>query len=426
MSETASPLRVEYGSDVDGLRVVRQPSPAGAASFSATYVGPAGWGFDPPGEDGTARLVNRLVVSAAGRYDRVALARALDRAGATLAQQTSPESGEVTVWGPASEWRPLIAILADVVLRPRFDPDDIARVRRQMLERQLRELSQPSPRADRELFRAIFPEGHPFRKTGLGDRRSVERIRRSALVRFHDEHYTSGGGVLVVTGPARLAAVERAARAHFARFARAEPASLRVPPPRRRSPVERSIDLPGRSQVEVRLGGPSIARDDTMYPAAFLANELLGGRPLLSRLFQRVRERGGLAYHASSALESMRSGGYWVAQAGTGADRWKKVVPMLSDEVDRLARETVSAKELRLIRESAIGEIPLALESTAEAHELAVDVAYHGLPAGYWAEWPERLRSVRPEAVRAAANAALDRRQAVTIVAGPVGRTGRA
>jgi zinc protease len=420
MTEATDPLRIEYGIEVEGLRVVRQPPPADAASFSATYVGPAGWGFDRDGREGTARLVNQLVTSAAGRRDRVELARFLDRSGATLSRQCAPESAEVTIWGPASEWESLLGILADVVLRPRFDPSDVARARRQMRERQLRESTQPASRAERELLHAIFPAGHPYRATGLGTSPSLARLTRADLVRFHREHYTSAEALLVVTAPARLAAVEHAARKLFTGFAETRSPRLSLPnvtPPR---PSVRAVNLPGRSQVEVRVGGVSVPRSSPLYPAAYLANEILGGRPLLSRLFQRVREKGGLAYHASSSLEAMRFGGYWIAEAGTGADRWRRVVPMLREEVGRLGRERVSDAELEATRRSVIGEIPLALESTSEAHELAVDVAYHRLPGDYWVTWPGVLRSVRPEDVEAAATAALDLRSSMTVYAGPV------
>jgi zinc protease len=423
LSSLADPLLLEYCDSVDGLRVVRQSPPAGAASFSATYVGPAGWGFDPPGEEGTAALVNLLVTSAAGRYDRVALARRLDRAGATLARQASPEAAEVTLWGPAADWKELLGILADVVLRPRFDPEDVARVRRQLLERQLRERTQPGSRAELELLQAVFPSGHPYRETGLGDRRSLGHVTRARLLRFHRDHYTSGGALLVVTVPSRKSVVEEEARSQFGRFAETTGPSLRLPRLSSAAPGRRTVDLPGRSQVEVRLGGPSVAQDAPEYPAAYLANEILGGRPLLARLFQRVREKSGLAYHASSHLDTMRFGGIWTAQAGTGADRWRKVVPMLEQEVDRVRRERVSPAELSSVRESAIGELPLSLETTAEAHALAVEAAYHDLPADYWLTWPSRLRAVSAEEVRRAAETAFDRNRSVTVVTGPVGPT---
>jgi zinc protease len=422
MSRAADPLRLEYGREVDGLAVVRQPPPPGAASFSATYVGPAGWGFDPPGESGTALVVNQLLSSGAGAYDRMALARLLDRAGASLSTECAPESGEVTIWGPSADWEKLLALLADVVLRPRFAPDDLVRVQRQLSERQLRELAQPASRADRELFRATYPEGHPYRSTGLGDARSVPRISPTKLRAFHRSHYTSGDAILVVTAPARLSTIETAAHRLFSDFAEHRAPALHFPPVRVRPRRTLTVELEGRSQVEIRIGGDSIARSDPEYPAAFLADEILGGRAQLSRLFQRVRERGGLVYHASSSLEAMRFGGYWTVGAGTGTERWEKVVPMLSRELERMATREVSTSTLRQVRESAVGEVPLALETTADAHELAVDVAYHRLPPDYLSRWPSLLRSVRPREVREAAERAMDHRHAVTVLAGPLAR----
>jgi len=419
MSSRGDPLRIEYGRELNGLAVVRQASPAGAASFSATYVGPAGWGFDPTGEAGTARVVNQLLASGAGPFDRVALARRLDRAGATLTTECAPESGEVTIWGPAEDWEALLSLLATVVLRPRFEAADLERVLRQLAERQMREISQPASRAERELYRAIYPEGHPYRSAGLGDRRSITRIDTGRLRRYHRTHYTSGDALLVVTGAARLAAVEGAARRVFSEFVEHQGPTLRLPPVRRPSARTVSVRLDGRSEVDIRIGGDSLARSDPKYPAAFLANEVLGGRAQLSRLFQRIRERGGLVYHASSSLEAMRFGGHWTVGAGTAPKNAAKVVALLTRELERMERQEVAGRELREVRESSIGEIPLALESTADAHELAVEVAYHRLPGDYLLRWPTLLRSVRPAEVREAAGSAMNPGRAVTSLAGP-------
>ncbi len=72
------------------------------------------------------------------------------------------------------------------------------------------------------------------------------------------------------------------------------------------------------------------------------------------------------------------------------------------------------------MRESAIGEIPLALESTSDAHALAVDAAYHELPPDFWLNWPAQLRAVTPRDVLHAARTAFDQNRSVTVVVGPV------
>jgi zinc protease len=413
-------LRFERRMRSDGLTIVRQAAPAGSAGFAATYVGPSGWAYDPRGAEGLAVVASMTALSAAGRSDRVALARALDRLGGSIQRHCAPESNEVTVTGPASELEPLLRLFSGVVRAPRFESDDLERVRRQVLERQLREGSQPGHRAERELLETILPAGHPYRPSGLGTARSVRRLRRADLVRFHRDQTASEGGFFVVTTHRSMEAVEALARRHLPALPTARPARHRTeaptPSPKTSS---RAIAMPGRTQTEIRIGGIAPPRSDPVYPALALANEVLGGRTLLNRLFQNVREARGLAYHASSDLEAMRWSGYWVAQAGTGPERADQVLKLVTAEVRRIADDAIPSVELDRIRESAIGEIPLGLETAADAHELAVDGAYHGLAEDHWVTWPGVLRALRPDAIRDAARATFDLAHAVTVVAGP-------
>ncbi|HXQ94717.1 MAG TPA: pitrilysin family protein [Thermoplasmata archaeon] len=419
-TERTDPLVIARTVRSDGLTVVRQPAPAGSAGFAATYVGPSGWAYDPAGREGTAVLASLLAPSAAGRRDRVTLARELDRLGGSVHRHCAPETNEVAVTGPAAELRALLGILGDVVLRPRFESDDLERVRRQVLERQLREATQPGHRAERELLHAVFPSGHPYRASGLGTRRTVRAVRRTDVVRFHREQTSTAGGFVVLTTSRPLSEVERLVARAFDGFPRERP--VRAEPSPRASPrssVTRVVPMAGRSQTEIRVGGLAIPRADPQYPALYLANEVLGGRSLLNRLFQHVRERRGLAYHASSDLDAMRWGGYWTAQAGTGPERADKVVRLVAAEVRAIAERPIGSSELDRIRESAIGEIPLQLETAGDAHELAVDAAYHGLPDQHWREWPSTLRAISPKAIRVATGPVYDADRAVTVVAGP-------
>ena len=168
------------------------------------------------------------------------------------------------------------------------------------------------------------------------------------------------------------------------------------------------------------MGGTSVPRSDPRYPAAFLANSILGGRSLLSRLFQNLREKRGLVYHAASGLESLRWGGYWTARAGTDPKRVETVRELLTSEVERIGQQDPSTAELDRIRESTIGSVWLDFETTASAHELALDAAYFGLPDDFYLTWPSTLRTVSPRLVRETAASSLDAGKACTILAGPI------
>ncbi len=422
MTTTRDPLDIRHLEPLDGLAMTSQRPPPTAASASITFLSPAGCGRDPRGSEGAALLTTQSMTAAAGPWKRVELARRLDRLGASLHYQVAPESTEISISGPADEWPALLELLATVVLTPRFEPDDLARVVRQMRERQLRDLTQPGARAERELLRAIYPRGHPYRETGSGSAESLRRLTRGAVRRFHRNHFVADGSRIVTTVPAPDSRV----RAEVERRLRSLDRSTRIAPLHLAAPSGSTgttrVPMVGRSQVELRLGGPSLPRSAPEFPALFLAHEVLGGRPLLSRLFQRVREKEGLAYHASSALEAMRYGGYWSVAAGASSEHWARALELLREELARIQDEAPRPVDLRRVRESAIGELPLSLETTSDAHELAVDVAYHELPGDFWRRWPGVLRAVRPDSVRQAAEVGLDRRTAATVVAGPIVR----
>ncbi|MCI4318863.1 MAG: insulinase family protein [Thermoplasmata archaeon] len=419
MPESDDPRRVERAVTGSGLTVVRQPPPPSTHSFAATFVAPAGWSEDPRGGEGLALLTSRLLTSGTRRRDRISLAQLLDRHGAHLSADCDVESSELEIWGPSSSFPVLFDLLVETLASPRFAPADIARTKRQFLERQLREQSQPESRVGRELLRAIYPSGHPYRETGVGDAASVKSVTGEQLRRFHARRWLTHGGLLIVTTERPLSEILSRAERQFGFLDQSVGLadSPKWPAPRPPSDIV-EVPLPGRTEVQVRLGGPSLPRSAPEYPALHLANEVLGGRSL-SRLFQRVRERHGLAYHASSALATMRSGGYWWAQAGTGPERLTKVIDLIDREVTKIGSDLVPTDELDRIRNSVIGSLPLELETTAGAHDLAVDLAYFGLDESFYLSWPETLRAVTARDLRAAVHAGLDRRRAAVAWAGP-------
>ncbi len=417
---SGDPLLVERETLEDGLGLTVQSPPAGSPSVAFTYVGPSGLAYDPTDREGLALLAAEIAVLAAGRLDRRALARRIDALGAILSSDASPECTEYTIWGPKDRWRELLGLLGDVVRRPRFDAADLEIARTQLLERQLREETQPDSRADRAFLQTLYPPEHPYYRTGLGTPESIGRIRRRDLAEFQRRHAVARSSHLVATAALARAELRRVVRSAFAD-------GEDGPPPERPdleagsgpSRNEVRVAMPGRSQVELRIGARGVARSHPHYPALLLADEVLGGRGMLSRLFQHIRERRGLAYHSSSDLESMAWGGFWVARAGTGSERAEAVERLLREEFRAIRERPIGAGELDRIRESFIGSIQLTLERTSGVHDLAIETAYFGLPPDYFRTLPEELRRLRPAEIREAVASSIDPGSTVLVVAGP-------
>lgn len=284
----------------------------------------------------------------------------------------------------------------------------------------MREMTQPDLRAERELALRLFPSGHPYRENGLGTPASARRVDSRRLRRFHRERYLTRAARIIATTSTPMPRLERLLDGALTdALGGPEPPAPELP--RLRSPAARTyaLTVPGSREVEIRLGGLSVARSDPAYTATVLANEILGGRGLISRLFQDLREVHGLVYHAGSELESMSWGGSWAVEAGTDPHRVPRVLRRLGALTADLLERPPPEEELDRIRESLIGSLRLEADSTGGAHELAIEVAYHDLPLDFYLQWPSELRALRAEEVRAGAERGLDPRSAITVVAGP-------
>lgn len=389
----------------------------------ASWTGDCGVSQDEKGKEGLSALTARLLTCGTRGATKRDLARHLDRLAATLTSETSWDGIQIEIRGPSSVERELISILFDVVSEPVFPPKEVERVKARTEEALARERQVPAAISERTFLESLFPPAHPYHRNPNGTLRSVRSLKCSDAAGFHKRNYLWGSAKIVVTSPFKEEAVVREVRDLLPTFSikrgpstALASASARMPP----NGAFFNVNIPGTQQVEVILGGEAPPRGHQSYSALRLANEILGGRPVLSRLFQVVREQSGLAYDADSDVEMLRRGGFWTVHAGTEKKTVKKVISLLQREVHRLAEETVSQGELDSIRESFLGSFPLHADSPESAHSLAQEVAIFDLPEDYFLSWPDELRKITPRMLGDSVSACLGGYDApITVVAGP-------
>jgi zinc protease len=86
---------------------------------------------------------------------------------------------------------------------------------------------------------------------------------------------------------------------------------------------------------------------------------------MFGRIGESVRERSGLAYHASSSLSGGIGPGPWVIIAGVHPNNIDKTIELISQEIARYVADQ-SDEELADSQANYIGRLPLSLESNAE------------------------------------------------------------
>jgi zinc protease len=174
-----------------------------------------------------------------------------------------------------------------------------------------------------------------------------------------------------------------------------------------------------KAQADIACGFVTITRQDPAYYAYWLMNVALGQYALGGRLGDSIRERQGMAYYVSSALDANRVEGPLVIRAGVSPANVERAVASIDDELAALVSTGLSEKELNDSRQYLIGSLPRALETNAGIAQFLQTAEFFGLGLDYDERLPDLLRTVGLDHVHAAARRSLLPDRATVVIAGP-------
>lgn len=196
----------------------------------------------------------------------------------------------------------------------------------------------------------------------VGTKESVLNLSREDLLEYVGHQYVAPHTVLVVAGNIDAKEVVRKAGKLFGSMPVSGFKKKQKVKESQRKP-EASLEYRKTDQVHITLGVRAFPISHPLRYAQELLALLLGGM-MSSRLFVEIREKLGIAYSISTASETNPDTGSVVTSAGIKQDSIEIAIRTILKEYRRLTEETISPKELRKIKDHAIGQSTIALESS--------------------------------------------------------------
>ncbi len=373
-----------------------------------------------PEEAGLALFMAELMERGAGDRDALALAQAVDQLGASLAVTSGWDSTTASVSGLSRDLGALFAILADVVLRPRFDSGEARRARDEMLAALEQAKDDPQTLSSRALASALYP-GHRYGVPREGSPGTVGRFDAARARALHRRLFVPNDAILWAVGDFELGRFRALANEVFGPWPRGPVVDPGAPPPQP-APAARRIVIvnrPDLEQARIALGHDGIARSDPDRVAVSLMNELLGGGGFSSRLMERLRAEAGLTYGVSSGFSLRRERGPFGVSTFTRVPEARRALDLTLDEIERFRREPPGEAELRDARALAVGEFSLGLESSDSVMASLVDLDVYGLPEDSLDTYRARVRATTPEQIAPLAGRLLHPERAAIVLVGP-------
>ena len=380
---------------------------------------------DPDGRPGLASLTGDMLDEGAGERSALEVNDALARIGAQFDTEVGPDATILTLTTLARFRERALDLLGDIVMRPRFEPHEFARVR-ELRTTRLRQLRDLAPAVADRAFASLVYAGHPYGHLAIGTERALQQLALADVAEFHARAYIPSEMTVIVVGDGTHAELSEAVARSFgswrgggarpAALARALARCLEEPPYRgRRAAI---VDRPGAAQSELRIGHASARRASPDYHALLVLNMVLGGQ-FVSRINMNLRESKGFTYGARTSFDFRRGPGPFLLQVSvqTGVTG-PAIHESLAELQDIRATRPVAAGELELAQASLTRGYPRNFETAEQIARSVTQLALHDLPDDYFEAFVPTIAALDAGALARAAATHLHPERLNTVIVG--------
>jgi zinc protease len=286
-------------------------------------------------------------------------------------------------------------------------------------EYNMRVANSPYARLEEQVDAALFLN-HPYGRPVIGWRHEIEKLNREEALAFYRRFYTPNNAVLVVAGDVTADEVKRLAEETYGQVPQVADVAPRSRP---REPVQdaaRTVTL-----ADARVTQPSLQRS-YLVPSASTATrgesealsvfaQILGRGPN-SRLYKSLVIDQGIAVSAGAgysgtALDYARFSIYGMPTLETTLPQFEQAVDAVIAEV---LEKGVTPDELDRAKSRLIADAVYAQDNQMSLAQWYGSALTTGSTVEQVRTWPDRVRAVTADAVRAAALEWLDKRRSVT------------
>lgn len=380
----------------NGITVLVRPNPGSLSVVINGYIN-AGAISEPDDKLGLAGFTGLSLMRGTLERDFQQIYDVLESNGASLGIDGGTHTTGFYGHALAEDLELLIGTLSEALVQPIFPIEQVERLRHQLLTGLAIRAQDTSEMASLAFDELVYA-GHPYRRPEDGYPETIHAISRNDLVDFHEQHFGPSGMVVsIVGGVDAERAVDSITRFLGDWMNPTQRTPPELPP---LNPllgmISRKVNIPGKFEADVVMGVAGPPRKSPDFLAASLGNNILGQFGMYGRIGESVRERSGLAYHASSSLSGGIGPGPWLFFAGVDPLNLEKTIALIRDEIARFVTEPVTSEELSDSQSNYIGRLPLSLESNGGVAAALLNLERYELGLDYYLRYPELIRAITP------------------------------
>lgn len=342
------------------------------------------------------------------------LAMVLDENAIRLSVSVYEEDACIRLSVMKDDWKKGLALLAEILTQPRFDPEILEVAKKEYLIALERQGGNAQAVSRREGMIWHF-KGHPYGRDPLQGLETIPTITRKDLKRFVQQYFVPSNMVVAVSGDIQMPEVLKGLRELFQGLPKSRQPERKLDEPVETPPVLALIHKPGQVQSQVGLYLSSVKRTDPVYWKLSLLMNILGGSDSL--MSTRLRHDLGLTYAAGFYQAYKWKAGMLIGYIGCKGDNTSQAIGETAKIITGL-RNNIPKKELEQKRLDALNSFVFNVDTPAALAEAYARYHMRNEPLDTLDRIQDAYISASGEELEAMARAFLDPKKLQVFVVG--------
>ncbi|MCX6826494.1 MAG: pitrilysin family protein [candidate division Zixibacteria bacterium] len=320
---------------------------------------------------------------------------ALEAIGATIEVNFEITSGTARMTILSDYVDTGLAILADVLQRPIFDPDKIDLKKTSERSEIARRNDDPFDICIREYSKIIYGSESPYARRM--EYSTINDISRDDLIAFHKQYVTPENTMMALWGDFNKKEMKAKLIKYFGGWAKGPGRVPQLPAVNYefKSGVH-YVQKDNINQTSILLGHIGGYTGDPDYFAMTIMNKILAD-PSVSRLYNNVRSKQGLAYAVGGDYTSnIAYPGIYYNYCLTKSQSTVKAIKSMLDEIKRMQTDLPTPEEMRQGKDGYLNSFVFNFEHRGNILIRLMEYDYFGFPNDFLYKVKDNIEKVAP------------------------------
>ncbi len=352
-----------------------------------------GYANDDTDKQGLALMVASLLGEGGGEFNSQQLKEELDIRAIRISFDINKDSFEGKLLTTKENLDDAVNFLRLMLTQPRFDAEDVERTKKIMLEALKRQKEHPVNELQLEFAKELYGD-HPYARNPLGNAEHINKITKTDLLYFADNVFNKRDLLVGIAGDVDAKQAGKILDLVFGELPKSGNTNFVRDANIKFDGQSKHIDRKSAQNIWIAAQAGVGRNHHDFYPL-FVANHILGGSGLNSKLSQEIREKNGLTYGIYSYLSLDDKAPLLVTSFSATKDNATKAESLWREQLKKIQKDGISKDDLKKAKKYLISSYNLRFASISTIADILTAMQKYNLGLDFLQKRNENIANIR-------------------------------